>query len=82
QDTRYQGELVKNNAALQIPPTTHKRHYSIEHLANTGLPPEADSLIDDGALGLFVDLRATMGPAKVRGTDRNQEVSRLNRVQK
>ena len=35
---------------------------------------------DHGNL-LFVDLRGTMGPAKVRGTDGKLEVSRLYRVQ-
>ena len=63
------------------PPCTEKRLFSIEDVANTGLRREADSLFDDGAQGLFVDLRGTMGPAKVRGTDGKLEVSRLYRVQ-
>lgn len=80
-DTRFQGELVKINGALQFRPCTEKRLFSIEDVANTGLRREADSLFDDGAQGLFVDLRGTMGPAKVRGTDGKLEVSRLYRVQ-
>lgn len=80
-DTRFQGELVKINGALQFRPCTEKRLVSIEDVANTGLRREADSLFDDGAQGLFVDLRGTMGPAKVRGTDGKLEVSRLYRVQ-
>ena len=64
-DTRFQGELVKINGALQFRPCTEKRLFSIEDVANTGLRREADSLFDDGAQGLFVDLRGTMGPAKV-----------------
>ncbi|MGI0745170.1 COG3650 family protein [Pseudomonas aeruginosa] len=80
-DTRFQGELVKINGALQFRPCTEKRLFSIEDVANTGLRREADSLFDDGAQGLFVDLRGTMGPAKVRGTDGKLEVSRLYRMQ-
>ncbi|MED5705144.1 hypothetical protein, partial [Enterobacter hormaechei] len=60
---------------------TEKRLFSIEDVANTGLRREADSLFDDSPQRLFVDLRGTMGPAKVRGTDGKLEVSRLYRAQ-
>ncbi len=54
-DTRFQGELVKINGALQFRPCTEKRLFSIEDVANTGLRREADSLFDDGAQGLRLD---------------------------